>query len=161
MYLLCFPKEVHIIYLYNTKKLIKRKKSASVVKKRKKQKIFVRFFSSRTTKKGQGGGKKNNKKNLYVSFEPAIDQKKYQYRMTVWKKGWIILKGSCLFSYFYICKLFFVIPVEKVRQIYQKYIPLYEHYAEKRKEKNSTDELYSVHSVHIPSIFVSCQFFPN
>ena len=46
---------------------------------------------------------------------------------------------------------FFVIPVEYVCQIYQKYFHLYEHYTDKNKN-NSIDELYSVHFVHIPSL---------
>ena len=31
-------------------------------------------------------------------------------------------------------------------------VPLFEHYADKNKQTNSTDKLYRVHYVHIPSI---------
>ena len=55
---------------------------------------------------------------------------------------------------------FFVIPVELICQIYQKYIQWYEHYTDKNKTENNADEFYSEHCVHIPFIFTSCQFWP-
>ena len=39
------------------------------------------------------------------------------------------------FLYFYICKLFFLIPVVQVCQIYQKYIYSYEHHRDKNNKK--------------------------
>ena len=59
------------------------------------------------------------------------------------------LKRRCLFLYLYICELFFVKSVEYMCQTQQKYIPLYENYADNNTEKMSTD---------ISSIFTSCQF---
>ena len=64
---------------------------------------------------------------------------------------------SCLSTF---VSSFFVIPVKLACQIYQKHSPLYEHYTDKNNKKNSSDELYIVHCVHIPSIFTSCQYWP-
>ena len=51
----------------------------------------------------------------------------------------------------------FIIPVEQFCQIKQKYIPLY---MSIQIKNISTIELYSVHCVHIPPNFTSCQFWP-
>ena len=64
---------------------------------------------------------------------------------------------SCISTF---VSFFFVMRVEKVCQICIKNIHLYEHYKKTKKTRSSTDELYSVHCVHIPSILTSCQFWP-
>ena len=67
----------------------------------------------------------------------------------------ILTKEAVCYCIYTFVSSFYVIPVEQGYHIYQKYIPLYKHYKEKTT-KFSTDELYSVHCLHIPSIFTSC-----
>ena len=67
---------------------------------------------------------------------------------------------SCLFLYFYICKIFFCYTCRIGLSNISKHIHLYQDYTDKNKTKTGTDELYSLQCVHIPSNFTSCQFWP-
>ena len=60
------------------------------------------------------------------------------------------VQRSCLFLYCYFCKLFFI-PVEQVCQIYQKYIPLYEHFTDKNKTKlvQMSRTAYVVYTIYL------------
>ena len=62
-----------------------------------------------------------------------------------------VCERSCLFFYFYICKLFLWYTCRTVCQIYQKYTSLYEYYTDKNNKKlvQMSFAVYIVYTFHL------------
>ena len=75
-------------------------------------------------------------------------------------KIYIIYQRSCLFLYFYICKLFsYYTCIIGLSNILKVHSFIYINIIQIKTKKKGTDDQYSIHCVHIPSIF-TCQFWP-